>query len=596
MILENREKGLKQLLAAMDLGSTGTIPLRRTDEPCEFHEDPEILDVREIDQSKNELEVLLSLPPCSAGLGTGLAMLLGSVCYCSVFSALKRFAVVDLALPKVCLDEYKGPRYGVSGIRKLLGVSQRPLLGLILKPRLRMSLSDILPTVQRALEGGVDYVIDDELLVSPSCSPFGQRAQAIETVVTAAQEKTGRKLGYFMNATADVETSLRLVEDGQRHGVCGFTLNCIAMGFSAVRHVIDTCDGQTAFVVNNIGRGVLTRKSTHYLAEQVIALLSRLAGGDAVYTGPFTQDFPYEQAILKEEIEKLQGDQYGLRPCFAVSSGSIFLEEIFQNVETFGADVMIQMGRGLLSDPERIRSSVTALVHILGAVSEASAPKDILTDVRRIVGVPRSCEERKDETVANGIPVEKQRLEDIRDNLRKDFVLLKRTEDTLRVEDRPKSIQRLEEDILEIRGRVVASVMEYEQLQMAGKIAATEAVSEARTARDVVVESFVSAMDHEPETEEMKALLEESREVLATLCDTIKSSAILPKVAERVSVTSTVLKSDISVTDKLKVTIPIIPLLLQYEGELSLGSKVSIASLWRKVVEFVNLRIRKFES
>jgi len=590
-IFLDRNRGLEQLISAMDIGSTGAISIPRVDEACEFHEDPEIVDVREIKGDEDgEIEILLKLPPCLAGLGNGLAMLLSSVSYCSVFTTIKKFAVTDIQLPGACLAEYVGPRYGIIGIRKQFSVPKRPLLGLILKPRLRMSLPDILPSIRRVVEGGIDYIIDDELVVSPRCCPFDERVRMIREILKAAEDKRGCRIGYFVNATADIDTALNLVDKGMAAGATGFTLNCVMMGFSSVRHIIDRYDGETLFVTNNIGRGVLTRQSSYYISEQVIALLSRLAGADAVYTGPLTRDFPYEVDILRAELSKLQDELGNLKPSFSVSSGSIFLEEILQNVQTLGADVMIQMGRGLLTDQERTRSSVTALVHILQAAAEAPLKDNILADVRRIVGGVSPESTGKTDFMLGHRSLEGKRLRDINDNLEKDFILLKQTEDALRVAERPKEKQRLDDDLMEIRVRIADFVLEYDSLRATGQISRLEFRSNEEKAQQIIAQTFVSIIETNVKLDEWRTLLDETAMLLREFLQAAQDLPNLRDLAARIQETSRVLDSDVSVADKLKLTVPIIPFLLKYEGELAVGSKVSISALWKRIVSFVRKR------
>ena len=45
----------------------------------------------------------------------------------------------DIDFPRSFIKHYKGPHYGIDGVRKLLGVKHRPLMGTIIKPKLGLS-------------------------------------------------------------------------------------------------------------------------------------------------------------------------------------------------------------------------------------------------------------------------------------------------------------------------------------------------------------------------------------------------------------------------------------------------------------------------
>ena len=45
----------------------------------------------------------------------------------------------DIAFPKSMLREFKGPKFGLPGVRKLTGVEDRPLIGTIVKPKVGLN-------------------------------------------------------------------------------------------------------------------------------------------------------------------------------------------------------------------------------------------------------------------------------------------------------------------------------------------------------------------------------------------------------------------------------------------------------------------------
>ena len=64
--------------------------------------------------------------------GAQLSMMLSTVI--GNISSSGKVKLVDLQFPKSFLAEFKGPKFGVQGIRDLLGVQDRPLLNNMIKP------------------------------------------------------------------------------------------------------------------------------------------------------------------------------------------------------------------------------------------------------------------------------------------------------------------------------------------------------------------------------------------------------------------------------------------------------------------------------
>jgi ribulose-bisphosphate carboxylase large chain len=50
--------------------------------------------------------------------------------------ALENLRLNDITLPKELVQSFKGPKYGITGIRELLDVYHRPFVGTIIKPKL----------------------------------------------------------------------------------------------------------------------------------------------------------------------------------------------------------------------------------------------------------------------------------------------------------------------------------------------------------------------------------------------------------------------------------------------------------------------------
>jgi ribulose-bisphosphate carboxylase large chain len=71
--------------------------------------------------------------------------------------SLQNVRLIDLQLPKEAVSFFKGPKFGIEGVRKIVGTieSRRPHLGTIIKPRLMQffseepnkSLADIVTTL-----------------------------------------------------------------------------------------------------------------------------------------------------------------------------------------------------------------------------------------------------------------------------------------------------------------------------------------------------------------------------------------------------------------------------------------------------------------
>lgn len=108
--------------------------------------------------------------------------------------ALRNLRLNDIQLPNDLIRSFKGPRYGVEGIRRLLKVYDRPLVGTIIKPKLGLKTSDHARVAYEAWIGGCDIVKDDENLSSQGFNPFEDRLMAtLESRDKAKQRPVKRR-------------------------------------------------------------------------------------------------------------------------------------------------------------------------------------------------------------------------------------------------------------------------------------------------------------------------------------------------------------------------------------------------------------------
>lgn len=310
---------------------------------CIFHEDVDYRIIKELGDKNVIIEIVF--PYCLSGATSGVSEIINSILYCSVFSFVKNYIVLDIFIDD-CIEIFKGPRFGIKGIRNYYSIHHLPLLGIVLKPRTKIDLDYQIQTVKKLCDTKmIDYIIEDELVIAPLCCNYKDRINEYSHLIEDIYEKNGKKILYWVNVTSDLDIAMSIIEYALDKQINAFCINPISMGFTAAKYLIDKYEGKAYFLANNIGRGVLSRPPQYYIHERVLAKLSRLIGADAVYTGPITASFPYDMEIIKTEKAALQEGFSVFKPSFAVTSGNIKNGENIQiNIKAIGNDVMIQMG------------------------------------------------------------------------------------------------------------------------------------------------------------------------------------------------------------------------------------------------------------
>ena len=144
-------------------------------------------------------------------VGTDLSALM-TIAVGGVFSirGMTGIRVVDMKLPEAFKAAHPGPQFGVAGSRRLTGVEGRPIIGTIVKPALGLRPQETAALVGELISSGVDFIKDDEKLMSPAYSPLAERVAAIMPLVLEHEQKTGKKVMYaFGISHADPDEMMR---------------------------------------------------------------------------------------------------------------------------------------------------------------------------------------------------------------------------------------------------------------------------------------------------------------------------------------------------------------------------------------------------
>jgi len=94
-----------------------------------------------------------------------------------------RIKLIDLEFSDDFLSAFPGPKFGVEGVRKLLGVHERPLLMSIFKSVIGHDLPNLREQFLQQALGGVYLIKDDEILFENPLTPLEKR---VETCMAAA--------------------------------------------------------------------------------------------------------------------------------------------------------------------------------------------------------------------------------------------------------------------------------------------------------------------------------------------------------------------------------------------------------------------------
>jgi ribulose-bisphosphate carboxylase large chain len=286
---------------------------------------------------------------------------------------LKNLRLEDMNLPTKMIKKFKGPVHGISGIRKLVKVKNRPLVGTIIKPKLGLKTVDHAKVAYNAWIGGCDIVKDDENLSSQTFNRFETRLKTTLKARDRAERETGERKMYMINVTAETNEMLRRAKLARDYGNEYMMVDIVTVGWSALQTLRNYNEKlKLVMHAHRASHAAFTRNPKHGISMMVIAKIARLIGMDQLHIGTIfgKMEGPKQEVLsLDQEIEKqiikgrgtvLSEKWYNIKPMFAVCSGGLHPALIPKLVKNLGNDIIIQMGGGIHAHPQGTKAGAMA--------------------------------------------------------------------------------------------------------------------------------------------------------------------------------------------------------------------------------------------
>jgi len=257
----------------------------------------------------------------------------------------------DIIFPKNIVQSFKGPKYGIEGVRKITGIKNRPLIGTIVKPKIGLNAKDHAQVVYESWIGGCDIVKDDENLTSQKFNKFEDRLKETMKMKEKAEKITGEKKMYLINITAETKEMLRRAKLVKNSGNEYVMVDIVTVGWSALQTLRDA-NLNLVLHAHRAGHAAFDKSTEHGINMKVIARIVRMIGLDQLHIGTAVgKMFETHEEVL-ENRKALVEDFYGLKKVFPVASGGLEPLMIPDLYKIFGKDVIMQFGGGIHGHPQ----------------------------------------------------------------------------------------------------------------------------------------------------------------------------------------------------------------------------------------------------
>lgn len=283
--------------------------------------------------------------------------------------ALKNLRLLDIEFPKSLIDSFKGPAFGIKGIRELVKVPNRPLVGTIIKPKLGLKTVDHAKVAFNAWAGGCDVVKDDENLSSQDFNPFEERlVQTLESR-DRAEKETGERKVYMINITAETDVMLKRAQAVIDQGGEYVMVDILTCGWSALQ-TLRNQNFKLVLHAHRAGHAAFTKNLLHGISMKPIATVARIIGVDQLHVGTVVGKMSETQEEVVENIHVCKTEMGNLKPVLPVASGGLHPRLVPALLKTFGNDVVLQAGGGIHGNPLGTVSGAKAMRQAVDATLE----------------------------------------------------------------------------------------------------------------------------------------------------------------------------------------------------------------------------------
>ena len=249
--------------------------------------------------------------------------------------------LTNIDFPPNVLKNFLGPKFGISGIRKYTGRKDKPLCGAIIKPKIGINADKLLSVVKELVEGGADFIKEDEIMSNPSVCSLKERVPLISNYLA----KSDRKVIYSVCINADHDNLLKRAKFVSEMGANGIHINhWSGLGaYNAVRKM----NLPLYIHFQKSGDKVFTDARHNFGIDwKVVCKLAAIMGVDTIHAGMWGGYLNDDEKELKNVISLL--NQHNVLPALSCGMHPGLVQAV---IKQFGNDFIANVGGAIHGHP-----------------------------------------------------------------------------------------------------------------------------------------------------------------------------------------------------------------------------------------------------
>lgn len=259
-----------------------------------------------------------------------------------------RCQLIDVSLPEQVENKhFQKPRFGISGAREWTNSWHKPLLGGIVKPKVANDVEVLKKIVGEMVEGGVNFIKEDEIMANPISCPLEVRVREISKLL----EGTNVIYCYCINGDDVITRAKKVYELGGQ----GVHVNFWS-GLGVYKKIRELQHHPLFIHFQKSGDRVITNpRHAYHIKWDVICKLAGMMGADSIHAG-MLGGYMHQDDNFMDTLKVLR--QYNVLPALSCGMHPGLVDSITKQI---GTDYMANVGGALHGHPMGTKAGAMAM-------------------------------------------------------------------------------------------------------------------------------------------------------------------------------------------------------------------------------------------
>lgn len=273
--------------------------------------------------------------------------------------------VVDIELAPSLIEHFKGPRFGLNGIRELVKTPKRAMIQAVIKP-MGTSPAQLADMCKAYVQGGADVIKDDHGITNQSFCTFEERIKCCAATVAETNAQTGHHTLYAANVSADGEAVLEQAHYAKAMGATALMVAPALVGYGWLHRLATDDELGLPIITHPAMMGGFVLPGISGIADYLwMGLLPRLFGSDMSIFVSYGGRFTFTAQQCQRISAYCTNPTAGLKATCPSPGGGVMEKRLPELLDIYGPDTMFLVGGDMFRRGPDLAANMKAFVELL---------------------------------------------------------------------------------------------------------------------------------------------------------------------------------------------------------------------------------------